>query len=291
MGGDQGIKFLKGFGEMSTLFLVATPIGNLEDISARAIRTLREVSLVAAEDTRETKKLMTRYQINTKVTSYHEHNKIEEIPRLLDKLGSFDIALVSDAGTPALNDPGYELVRAAIQAGHTVSPIPGSCAPIAALIVSGLPTDRFMFLGYFPRKKQERRKLMEEISTQTWTLIALETPHRLKASLEDLADTLGEKRQIVMARELTKLHEEVFRGSIQELLAHFDTSEPRGEITLVIAGYATSETVWPKERLMAQIQLLLNAQKSIPEISNQLAKESGWSRREIYRLTVKMRAA
>ena len=181
-------------------------------------------------------------------------------------------------------------MRAAIHAGHQISPIPGPCAPIAALTVSGLPTDRFLYLGYFPRKKQERLKLIKEVSTQTCTLIALETPHRLKATLKDLADNFGTQRQIVMARELTKLHEEVFRGSLADILRRFEAEEPRGEITLVIAGYTSDEVTWTEEHLRAQIQELLATNKSTTDISNRLAKESGWSRREIYRLAVELRA-
>ena len=199
---------------MSTLYLVATPIGNLEDISARGLRVLRDVKLIAAEDTRQTNKLLQRYDIHTPSLSYHEHNKLVRLEWVLEALQGGDVALVSDAGTPALNDPGYELVRAVIDAGHVVSPIPGACAPIAALVASGLPTDSFLYLGYLPRKSSERQSLLSSVCDLPYTLIFLEAPHRLLASLEDLQVILGD-RKIALGRELTKLHEEIFRGSLK----------------------------------------------------------------------------
>jgi 16S rRNA (cytidine1402-2'-O)-methyltransferase len=171
---------------VSTLYLVATPIGNLEDISARALRILGEVSLIAAEDKRQTKKLLDHYAVHNRQVSYHEHNKERQLSRLLSELEQGDVALVSDAGTPALNDPGYELVRAALAAGHQVTPVPGPSAPIAALVASGLPTDAFLYLGYLPRKQGERRHLLEAISELPYTLVFLETPHRLLSALDDL---------------------------------------------------------------------------------------------------------
>jgi len=171
---------------MGTLFLVATPIGNLEDISARALRTLAEVQLIAVEDTRQTRKLLNHFKISTRTTSYYEYNKISKLDTILDMLETGDVALVSDAGTPALNDPGYELVHAALQDDHNVSPIPGASAPVAALVVSGLPTDSFVYLGYLPRKSAERRRFIQEVENLPYTLIFLETPHRLLASLSDL---------------------------------------------------------------------------------------------------------
>ena len=188
---------------MSTLYLVATPIGNLEDISARALRVLREARLIAAEDTRQTVKLLQRYDIHTPSISYHEHNKLVRLERVLEALQEGDVALVSDAGTPALNDPGYELVQAVIASGHTVSPIPGACAPIAALVASGLPTDAFLYLGYLPRKAGERERLLSKVSSLPYTLIFLEAPHRMLEALESLQSVLGD-RQIAVGRELTK---------------------------------------------------------------------------------------
>jgi 16S rRNA (cytidine1402-2'-O)-methyltransferase len=220
---------------MSTLYLVATPIGNLEDISARALRVLREVRLIAAEDTRHTARLLQHYDIHTPSLSYHEHNKLVRLERVMEALREGDVALVSDAGTPALNDPGYELVRAAIATGHFVSPIPGASAPIAALVASGLPTDRFLYLGYLPRKLGERKRLLQQVAGLPYTLIFLEAPHRLLEALESLRAAFGD-RQMAVGRELTKLHEEIFRGSLDQARKHFEDHPPRGEFTLIIAG-------------------------------------------------------
>ena len=216
---------------MSTLYLIATPIGNLEDISARALRLLAEVSLIAAEDTRQTQKLLQHFNIQTPTRSYHEHNKLTRLDSFLEALGRGDLALVSDAGTPALNDPGYELVRAALEAGHTVSPIPGPSAPIAALVASGLPTDSFLYLGYLPRKGSQRRAFLEPTRTLPYTLILLETPHRLQDSLKDILDVLGD-RPMAAGRELTKLHEEIVRGSVRDVLAHFEDDGPAWRVHL-----------------------------------------------------------
>ena len=274
---------------MGILYLVSTPIGNLDDISARAIKTLAEVKIIAAEDTRQTRKLLSHYHINASITSYHEHNKVEKIPYLLKELENSDIAVVSDAGTPALNDPGYELVRAAIQAGYRVSPIPGACASIAALVASGLPSDKFFYLGYLPRKKKERQRLLQEFSELTSTLIALEVPHRLMATLADLAEALGDERQIAIARELTKIHEEIFRGSIEEAREYFSAQPPRGEFTLVISGYQAPSDRWREDHLRREIQNLLDSNCLPATISSQMAKKSGWSRREIYQIVIEMR--
>ena len=266
---------------MSTLYLVATPIGNLEDISARGLRSLREVRLIAAEDTRQTAKLLQRFDIHTPCISYHEHNKLVRLERVLSALEEGDVALVSDAGTPALNDPGYELVRTVLAAGHTVSPIPGACAPIAALVASGLPTDSFLYLGYLPRKRLERQRLLAQVSSLPYTLIFLEAPHRLLAALEDLQAELGD-RQIAVARELTKLHEEIFRGSLSDARQHFTDLPPRGEFTLVLAGNPIQKERWSEEHLETEVQMLLVSGEAASQIAAQLATPSGWSRREIY---------
>jgi len=272
---------------MSTLYLVATPIGNLEDISARALRVLREVQLIAAEDTRHTAKLLQRYDIHTPSLSYHEHNKLVRLERVLEVLQVGDVALVSDAGTPALNDPGYELVRAVIAAGHAVSPIPGACAPIAALVASGLPTDSFLYLGYLPRKPGERQRLLAQVSSLPYTLIFLETPHRLLASLEDLQAGLDD-RQIAVGRELTKLHEEIFRGRLSQARQHFMENLPRGEFTLVLAGNTCQTERWTEERLNNELQLHLTKGESASQLAAQLSGPSGWSRREIYQHLLKI---
>ncbi|MEJ2758898.1 MAG: 16S rRNA (cytidine(1402)-2'-O)-methyltransferase, partial [Anaerolineales bacterium] len=211
---------------MSTLYLVATPIGNLEDLSPRAIRILKEVRLVAAEDTRRTAKLMTHFQIDTPSTSYYDHNKGHKTEAILNALEKGDVALVSDAGTPGLNDPGYLLVKLALEAGHTVSPIPGPSAPIAALVVSGLPTDHFLYLGYLPRKQGERKRSIEEVKSLPYTLIFFETPHRLDDSLKDLEALLGD-RQVAVAGELTKMFEDVYRGTLSSARTHFQDHPDR----------------------------------------------------------------
>ena len=266
---------------MSTLYLVATPIGNLEDISARGLRTLREVRLIAAEDTRQTAKLLRHYDIHTPCISYHEHNKLVRVERVLDSLQDGDVALVSDAGTPALNDPGYELVRAVIAAGHEVSPIPGACAPIAALVASGLPTDAFLYLGYLPRKSGERERLLKQVSGHPYTLIFLEAPHRMLQALEHLQSALGD-RQIAVGRELTKMHEEIYRGILSEALKYFTDHPPRGEFTLVVEGSTNQAKRWTEERLDAELQALLTGGESSSQTAARLAESSGWSRREIY---------
>jgi 16S rRNA (cytidine1402-2'-O)-methyltransferase len=272
---------------MSTLYLVATPIGNLEDISARGLRVLREVRLIAAEDTRQTSKLLGRYDIHTPSISYHEHNKLVRLEKVLSTLEVGDVALVSDAGTPALNDPGYELVRAVIASGHTVSSIPGACAPISALVASGLPTDAFLYLGYLSRKRQERQRQLADVSSLPYTLIFLETPHRLLASLEDLQGELGD-RQIAVGRELTKLHEETFRGSLSEARQHFTQNPPRGEFTLVLAGKSSLTERWTEEHLVAELQAQLSHGEPSSKLSARLAALSGWSRREIYQEVLKI---
>lgn len=266
---------------MGILYLVATPIGNLEDISARALRLLGQVKLIAAEDTRHTRKLLTHFDIATPLTSYHEHNKITKLDKILSALAEGDVALVSDAGMPALNDPGYELVKAALQAGYQVSPIPGPSAPVAALVASGLPTDAFLFLGYLPRKQAERLSLLGKVAGLPYTLVFLETPHRLVLALKDLLQALGD-RSICVAREISKLHEEFFRGGISEALQHYSPDSVRGEITLVVAGNYGVDYQWDENKLIEAIDYELKNGKTYKEVTQKLASESGWSRRAIY---------
>jgi 16S rRNA (cytidine1402-2'-O)-methyltransferase len=273
---------------MSTLHLVATPIGNLEDISARALKVLSQVELIAAEDTRHTARLLQHYGIRTPCLSYHEHNKLTRLERVLAALEAGDVALVSDAGTPGLNDPGYELVRAVLAAGHTVSPVPGACAPVAALVASGLPTDTFLYLGYLPRRQVERLRLLQEVSSLPYTLIFLETPHRLLDALSDLAAELG-NRNIAVARELTKLHEEIFRGSLEQAVEHFTSQPPRGEFTLVVAGCTTTPERWRKERLEAALRQAGAKAEKPAALARRLAAESGWPKSEIYELLKHLR--
>ncbi len=270
---------------MGTLYLVATPIGNLEDISARALRTLSQVSLIAAEDTRVTRKLLTHFEIRAPIVSYFEHNKLTRLDAILKHLDAGDVALVSDAGTPALNDPGYELVRAALQAGHRVSPVPGASAPLAALVASGLPTDSFLYCGYLPRKHSERTSWLHQFAELPYTLVFLEAPHRLVESLQDLAGILGD-RQAAVGRELTKLHEEIWRGPLTEAAGHF--SSPRGEFVIVVAGRGPNLQIrWSEPQLRASIRQLLGAGAPPAELAAQLATKSGWPRREIYKLATR----
>jgi 16S rRNA (cytidine1402-2'-O)-methyltransferase len=218
---------------MPILYVVATPIGNLEDISLRALRVLREVKLVAAEDTRKTRHLLNAYNITTPLISYHEHSKRAKLDYLLDYLEGEDLALVSEAGMPGLSDPGYELIVAAIERDISVVPIPGASAVITSLVASGLPTDQFIYVGFLPRRKGRRQHLLNAIADESRTIVAFETPHRLSEALSDIEEVLGDRR-ISICRELTKLHEEVFRGRVSQSREHF--AEPRGEFSLVIEG-------------------------------------------------------
>jgi len=218
---------------MPILYVVATPIGNLEDISLRALRVLREVKLIAAEDTRKTRRLLNAYNIETPLTSYHEHSKRAKLDYLLSYLQKEDLALVSEAGMPGLSDPGYDLIVAAIERGISVVPVPGSSAVITALVVSGLPTDQFVYVGFLPRRKGQRQRLLSSISDESRTIVAFEAPHRLREALTDIEEILGNRR-VSVCRELTKVHEEVFRGRVSQAREHF--AEPRGEVSLVIEG-------------------------------------------------------
>ena len=269
---------------MGTLYLVATPIGNLEDMSPRAVRILREASLIAAEDTRHTGKLLRHFEIQTPITSYFEHNKLQKLEGILERLGEGDVALVSDAGTPAVNDPGYELVRAALDAGHAVVPVPGPSAPLAALTVSGLPTDSFLYLGYLPHRRAERRRAIREVSEFAYTLIFLESPYRIAEALEDLLAELGDRRLLV-AREMTKMFEEYWRGSLSAAAEYFGSQPARGEFTLVIEGSKRGLTGrWTQEQLQETIEKELGDGKPASQVAVEVAERSGWKKREVYNL-------
>ena len=268
---------------MGKLYLVATPIGNLEDITLRALRLLREVSLIAAEDTRRTRKLLAKYEISTPTISYHEHNKDERESALLNALAAGDVALVSDAGTPGLSDPGYELVQMAIAHGIEVIPVPGPSAPVAALIASGLPTDSFLFLGYLPRKSGERRTLLQQLRDEQRTVILFEVPHRVRDSLAEMEEILGRKRLMVAARELTKMHEQILRGTIAEVRKAVASGSPRGEYTLII-GPAPGGEPWPEKRVRERLKVVLAQGLSHSEAARQVSQESGWPRKDVYRL-------
>ena len=270
------------------LYLVGTPIGNLEDITLRAIRILKEVDLIAAEDTRHTGKLLRHFQITTPQISYHEHNQEHRTTELITKLQQGqNIALVSDAGMPGISDPGYLLVKEAIANSINVVPIPGVSAGITALVVSGLTTDRFVFQGFLPVKGRTRSDRLEEVATETKTTIFYEAPHRLLTTLQDLADALEPTRNIVIARELTKLHEEFWRGDLAGAIALYRERQPKGEYTLVVAGANKNQNILLSEsQLKEELQQLLQQGLTRSQASRQLAKLSTLSRQEIYRLSM-----
>ncbi len=276
---------------MSTLFLVATPIGNLEDLSMRALRILKEVDLIACEDTRHTSRLLNHYGIATPRESHHEHNETTHTRRLLTLLeAGKSIALVSDAGTPLLSDPGYALVSACLEAGFPVVPIPGPSAAIAALTASGLPTDCFFFAGFLPSRKAQRLKRLREIAPVPATLVLYEAPHRLLAALEDMIDVLGD-RGACLARELTKIHEEWLRGSLSEILAILRSRALiRGEITLMV-DRGTAESASPKSCFPESIARHLEEEMQRTHASRKdalkaIARQRGISRRDAYRQLV-----
>ncbi|MCL1473029.1 16S rRNA (cytidine(1402)-2'-O)-methyltransferase [Argonema antarcticum] len=269
------------------LYLVGTPIGNLEDMTFRAVRILQTVDIIAAEDTRHTGKLLQHFQISTPQLSYHEHNSSQRIPELVDKLSQGKtLALVSDAGMPLISDPGSELVRACIEAGIPVVPVPGASAAITALSAAGLPTNRFVFEGFIPSKGSERKDLLEALQTESRTLILYESPHRLRQTLQDLADFLGCDRQIVLARELTKLYEEFWRGTIEEAILRYSQREPQGEFTIVLAGAQLEKPHLSEETLKVELQQLMGQGISRSQASRQLAKATSLPRRQLYQLAL-----
>ncbi|OWY67822.1 16S rRNA (cytidine(1402)-2'-O)-methyltransferase [cyanobacterium TDX16] len=270
-----------------TLYVVGTPIGNLEDISFRAVRILQSVDAIAAEDTRHTGKLLHHFQIKTPQLSYHEHNRNSRIPEIIAQLQTGKaIALVTDAGMPGISDPGYELVQACVEAEITVVPIPGASAVIAALSAAGLPTDRFVFEGFLPAKGKPRRDRLEFLHAESRTITLYEAPHRLRQTLQDLATVFGAERQIVLARELTKLYEEFWRGTIEAAIAHYQQKEPQGEYTLVVAGMEWVKPQLSEVEIQAELQKLILAGVSRSQASRQLAKATSLSRQEIYQLAL-----
>jgi 16S rRNA (cytidine1402-2'-O)-methyltransferase len=272
---------------MGTLYVVGTPIGNLEDITLRALRVLKEAALIAAEDTRRARILALRYEIETPTTSYFEGNKLTKLETVLVALDAGDVALISEAGMPGLADPGYELIRAAIERGYPVVPIPGPSAPVTALIVSGLPTDSFLFLGYLPRHRSKRCLLLDEAARERRTLVVFEAPHRLRESLADVEAVLGD-RPLAVCRELTKLHEEIWRGTVSGARAHFDEVEPRGEFTLVVGGAPEERERWNEEQVRAALGELLAQGVRRPDAARRIASLSGWDREEVYKLGLKV---
>ncbi len=270
---------------MGTLYIVATPIGNLEDITLRAVRILREVSLIAAEDTRTARHLLEHYGITTPLTSFFEGNEERKQEALLRALDAGDVALISEAGMPGISDPGYTLVRAAIEHGVPVVAVPGPSAHSAALVVSGLPTDRFLFLGFLPRQASEKRAVLEEVAGVHATLICYEAPHRLRATLAAMLEVWGPRR-IALCRELTKHYEEVWRGTLPEALAYVDEKAPRGEYTLVIAGAPQASATWDEPRVRAALAAALSQGLTPSQAARDVATASGWSRRDVYALLI-----
>ncbi len=269
---------------MPTLFLVPTPIGNLEDITLRALRVLREVTLIAAEDTRTSRVLLQHYDIHTPLTSYHEHNKLAKLDALFAALENGDVALISDAGMPGISDPGYELVQAALERGVRVEPLPGANAVLPALVGSGLPTDSFVYLGFPPRKNKALREWLAAVAAEPRTLVAYESPNRLADTLALALEVFGD-RPACVARELSKKFEEFRRGMLTELAAHYAAEAPRGEITLVIGGAPPVEAiVWDEARVRAALAERLAAGDPPSAAARAVATLSGWDRREVYAL-------
>jgi 16S rRNA (cytidine1402-2'-O)-methyltransferase len=276
---------------MGTLYIVATPIGNLEDITLRAIRILREVTLIAAEDTRKSGMLLAHLGIETPMTSYFEHNKVSKLERILSALGRGDVALISDAGTPGISDPGYELIRAVLAEGYTVVPIPGASAVISALSASGLPTEHFTFLGFLPRKGKERQSLLAQYASVTETLILYDAPHRIRETIADLLIHFGAERPMVLAREVTKRFEEFWRGTIAEAAGLMEVQEPRGEYTVLVGGVdpAQQVTVWDDDAVQ-KVLLSLEAEGITgTRAVKQVVELSRRPKAEVYQLWLQLR--
>ena len=271
---------------MGVLYVVATPIGNLEDVTLRALRILGEVQLIAAEDTRTTAKLLARYEIHTPMVSFFEHNELVRQDKILRALETQDVALVSEAGMPTISDPGYRLVQAAIARRVPVVAIPGPSAVLAALAVSGLPTDSFLFLGFLPRRRGARQRLLASVADEPRTIVCFEAPHRLLAALEDIHQVCGDRR-LAIACELTKKYEEVWRGVVSEAVARFRQTRPRGEFTLVLAGAPSqAEPSWEETRVRQALAELIESGVSRRDAAAQVSQMAGWSKRAVYRLAV-----
>lgn len=270
------------------LYIVPTPIGNLEDVTFRAVRVLKEVDLIAAEDTRHSQVLLNHYDIRTPVTSYHEHNERSKARELVEQLRhGTSIALLTDAGTPMISDPGYRLVIEAIGAGVQIVPLPGPSAVTAALSAAGLPTDRFGFEGFLPAKKSARRSALQALKDDTRTLIFYEAPHRLKETLADMAEIFG-NREVAIGREISKVHEEFLRGAIREILAKVEQQNVMGEITLVVQGAIGGAPV-SEEGVISEIRQLTKSGMRVKEISELVGAHHGISKREVYRLALRIK--
>lgn len=268
-----------------TLYVVSTPIGNLGDITYRAVEVLRNVALICAEDTRHVRKLLDRYEIKTRVQSYHEHNEARSVPKLIERLtNGGDIALVTDAGTPLISDPGQRLVSAAIAAGVSVVPIPGASAPLAALVASGLATDAFTFVGFLPRSGRERDRALSRLSALEHTSVLFESPDRLATTLLDLSQCGLGRRQTVVARELTKQHEEFRRGTVGELEAYYRDNAPRGEVVIVLEGRGEERQELDVEGMRDRARVLKAQGGSTRDIVASLVSEFGVARNQAYRI-------
>lgn len=274
--------------EYGKLFLCATPIGNLEDITMRVLRTLKEADLIAAEDTRNSLHLLNHFGIRTPMTSYHEYNKIEKAYTLISKMKEGkNVALITDAGTPGISDPGEELVRMCYEAGIEVTSLPGACACVTALTLSGLPTRRFCFEGFLPQDKKEKRQILEELRTQTRTVVLYEAPHRLVRTLKDLYESLGDRRAVI-CRELTKKHETAFRTTLAEAVAYYEETEPKGECVIVLEGRSRSELQkeeqkrWEEMDILSHVQMYESQGMDRKDAMKCAAKDRGLSKREVY---------
>jgi len=272
-----------------TLYIVSTPIGNLEDITLRALKVLGSVRIIAAEDTRHTQKLLHHYDIHTPQTSYHDHNKEEKSAVLIAKLKEgHDIALVSDAGTPGISDPGYYLINRAIDENIKITPIPGPTASIAALSISGLPTDAFVFEGFLPAKKAARRKRLQELSSERRTMIMFETPRRASSSLEDVAEILGDRR-VVLTRELTKMFEEVIRDRVTSIMEKIKGRSLKGEITIIIEG-AHGEIITDTEDLKSYLEKLMKKEGlTLKDAVSKASKDLNLSKNKVYKEALKIK--
>ncbi len=275
--------------QATTLYLVGTPIGNLEDITFRAVRILQEVDLIAAEDTRHTGKLLHHFQIKTPQVSCHEHNERQQIPQLIEKLNAGQsIALVTDAGMPGISDPGFLMVAACVAEGITVVPVPGVTAVITGLSASGLASDRFVFEGFLPVKGIDRQQRLSAIKSETRTIVFYEAPHRLRRTLADLAEQLEPQRQVVLARELTKMHEEFWRGSLAGAIEHHHTKEPQGEYVVIVAGAEFLTPQWSDDLIKTELLQLLAQGISRSDASKQLAALTAVNKRHIYQLSLQI---
>ncbi len=278
---------------MGTLYICATPIGNLEDMTFRAVRILKEVDIIAAEDTRNSIKLLNHFDIKTHMTSYHEYNKVEKAKELVDMLLSGkDIALITDAGTPAISDPGEELVRQCIEANVTVTSLPGACAAITALTISGQPTRRFAFEAFLPADKKQRNRILSKLTNETRTMIVYEAPHHLKKTLKDLREVLGGTRSLTIVKELTKVHEKAMKITFDEALMLYEEKEPKGEYVLVIDGKDYKEIEkeeakkWEELSVPEHMEMYMSEGMDKKEAMKRVAKDRGVGKREIYKMMI-----